>query len=527
MFSEKIHRYIFLFGVCSLGFGMMIGAVPTSVPVLILLGNWVIELNFRQKWEKIKTNTLFWILSSVFFIHVIGVFYSSDLQAAISDLNIKAPLFILPLVFLSAKPLSRKEFHFVLCCFLIGAFVDTAWCLAYSFIIHHNEVGRDASRFMSHIRLGLYLNMAVACSIYFAATLAGTFKKCLMLILAVWFIWIMYVLGLASGLANLFILSFITVCVVVYRQKPLVKVLAFLLLVVATVLIARYIGEVSRSQLSVNNTANNIQARKSLSGRPYSHFDTKGQKENGNYVLINIQLDELKKEWRLQFPADSFSFHPRAHNINRYEVLIRYLASRGLNKDSVGLSQLSDVDKSNIQKDICNYRYTDWNFMQQRIYELVCEYDDFINRRDVNGHSLTMRFYFWHAAAQVISEHPLYGVGTGDVQAELNRVYERSDSPLEREWYKRPHNQFLTVLLALGIPGTVIFLFGIFYPAIRFRKQLSVLYWPFFILALVSFIPEDTLETQAGVTFYAFFNTLFLSVAYYRQRAGEKNWVEV
>ncbi|HOZ88039.1 MAG TPA: hypothetical protein PL029_09785, partial [Bacteroidia bacterium] len=247
MFSEKIHRYIFLFGVCSLGFGMMIGAVPTSVPILILLGNWLIELNFKQKWERIRNNKLFWILVSVFLMHLIGGLYSSDTGAAIADLNIKAPLLILPLVFFSAKPLSFSEFRFVLACFLIGAFADTAWCLAYSFLIHHNEVGRDASRFMSHIRLGLYLNMAVACCIYFAATLAGVVKKCALLLLLAWFIWVMYLLGLASGLANLFILSFITVCVVVYRQRPLVKVLAFLLLVALTVFIAGYIGEISRS----------------------------------------------------------------------------------------------------------------------------------------------------------------------------------------------------------------------------------------------------------------------------------------
>ncbi len=502
---------------------MMIGAVPTSVPILILLGNWLIELNFKQKWERIRNNKLFWILVSVFLMHLIGGLYSSDTGAAIADLNIKAPLLILPLVFFSAKPLSFSEFRFVLACFLIGAFADTAWCLAYSFLIHHNEVGRDASRFMSHIRLGLYLNMAVACCIYFAATLAGVVKKCALLLLLAWFIWVMYLLGLASGLANLFILSFITVCVVVYRQRPLVKVLAFLLLVALTVFIAGYIGEISRSQLKVNDTPNNLQARKSLSGRPYSHFDTIGQKENGNYVLINIQLDELKNEWQKEFPADSFNFHPYPHNINRYEVLIRYLASKGLNKDSVGLSRLSAADKNNIQKDICNYRYTDWNFMQQRVYELVCEYDDFINRRDVNGHSLTMRFYFWDAAVKVISQHPVFGVGTGDVQAELNKVYERSDSPLEKDWYKRPHNQFLTIMLALGIPGTVMFILSIFYPAIRFRNYLSVLYWPFFVLALVSFIPEDTLETQAGVVFYAFFNTLFLSVAYNQRVDEEKN----
>ena len=341
-----------------------------------------------------------------------------------------------------------------------------------------------------------------------------------MVLLAAYFILMMYVLGLASGIVNFFILSFIAVCVIVYKQRAVIKVISFLLLAVATGFFANYICEISSSQLKVNDTQNNAQARKSLSGRPYTHFDGKGQRENGNYVLINIQLDELKKEWELQFPKDSFSFHPHPHNLNRYEVLIRYLASNGLYKDSVGIAKLSAVDKINIQKDVCNYRYSGWSFMHKRIYELVCEYDDFMNNRGVNGNSLTMRFYFWDAALQVIRQNQIFGVGTGDVQWELNKIYVKSHSPLEKEWYKRPHNQFLTIIVALGIPGLMIFLMSLFYPMIVLRKYLHLLYWPFFVLTFVSFFLEDTLETQAGVTFYAVFNTLFVSVAWFKKNTG-------
>lgn len=495
---------------------MMIGAVPTSIPEIILLGNWIIELRFRQKWQRLKNNRVFWAIAAVFIIHVLGLTYTSDFERAVEDLKIKAPLLILPLAFFSAAPLSFREMRFALTCFLIGSLANTAWCLSYSFLIHHNEVGRDASRFMSHIRLGLYLNMAVACSVYFISTIKNSAGRFLMVLLMLYFITVMFVLGLASALVNLLILAVIWVGLIVYRQRPLIKLTALLLLAVAGVFAVNYVSGISRSQLKVNDTVNNSMARKSISGRPYSHFDNKGQKENGNYVLINIQLDELKQEWQRQFPADSFNFPPHPHNLNRYEVLIRYLASKGLNKDSVGISKLSATDKDNIRKDICNHRYEEWNFLHRRVYELVCEYDDFINRRDVNGHSLTMRLYFWDAAFRVIGQHPLFGVGTGDVQAELNKVYE-AHSPLQQEWYKRPHNQFLTVTVALGSVGLFIFLVGVFYPFMKLRRFLPGLYWPFIVLALVSFMPEDTLETQAGVAFYAFFNTIFLAEAFYKK----------
>jgi hypothetical protein len=279
---------------------------------------------------------------------------------------------------------------------------------------------------------------------------------------------------------------------------------------------ANYVLTIAKKQLQVNNVSTNRPLRKSLSDRGYIHFDSLKYKENGNYILINIQLEELKNEWQRKFPADSFSYPPLAHNLNRYEVLIRYLTSKGLTKDSVGISKLSEKDLACIQKGITNCDYVNWNYLHKRTYELVCEYDDFVNHRNINGQSLTMRIYFWKAALHLIKLNPIFGVGTGDVQTELNKTYVQTQSPLKEEWYKRPHNQFLTITVALGFTGLVIFLIGIFYPIVSLKKHLPVLFWPFIALALVSFILEDTLETQAGLSFYAFFYTWFISVAWYK-----------
>jgi O-antigen ligase len=124
-----------------------------------------------------------------------------------------------------------------------------------------------------------------------------------------------------------------------------------------------------------------------------------------------------------------------------------------------------------------------------------------------------MRLYFWKAALHAIKKSPVTGVGTGDVQDVMNDAYIETHSPLEKEWFKRPHNQFLTVTVALGICGLLIFMYAVFFPAYFFRKELPLLFWPFFITAIVSFLVEDTLETQAGLSFYAFFNALFVSMA--------------
>jgi hypothetical protein len=507
-----------LFGICSLAFGIMMGSIPTSVPQFILLGNWLLEADFKNKWQRIKSNRLFWILSSVFLIHVIGLLYTQNLMAGLVDIRIKMPLIFLPLIFFSNQPLSAKEIKWVLLCFIMGCITNTAWCIIYNFVLHANDLMRNASRFMSHIRLGLYLNMAIACCAYFIYTNASTLKKIVWSLLAIYFIFVLYILGLASGIVNFFILSFLVTCFVIYNQKPCVKIAATLFIICSVFFVANYILTIAQKQLRVNNVNTNKPLRKSLSGRGYLHFDSLGYKENGNYILINIQLQELKNEWQKKFPADSFSYPPHAHNLNRYEILIRYLASKSLTKDSVGISKLSKKDARNIQKGISNCDYVNWNYLHKRTYELVCEYDDFLNHRNINGQSLTMRVYFWKAALHLIRDNPIFGVGTGDVQAELNKTYLQTHSPLKEEWYKRPHNQFLTITVALGLMGLLVFLLSIIYPIVRLKKYLPILCWPFLILALVSFILEDTLETQAGLSFYAFFYSWFISIAWFKSK---------
>jgi len=517
MLSPKIHRYIFLFGVYSLAFGMMLGTVPTSVPILILLGNWILEMDFKRKWLQLKSNKLFWVISSLFLVHALGLLYTEDINAGINDVRTKSPIMLLALIFFSSSPLSVKEFHVALYCFLAGSFCNTCWSYIYTFMLHKNEVVRSASRFMSHIRLGLYLNVAIACCVYFIFNHKASLKKLAFTLLIFYFVFCMYALGLASGLANFCILSFLIVCYFAFKQGFTLSFILASALFGAFYLLANYISNIHSQQFTLNKSEINSKLSITNNGKTYYHFEDSTQTENGNLVQRNIQLTQLYNEWNRLCPNDTFSY---AHKVNmeRFQVLIRYMSSLGLRKDSAGLHTLSKQDLINVQNNITNYQMPEWSYFHQRIYELVNEYEDFKNNRAVNGHSLGMRLYFWKAAIHVIKNNVLFGIGTGDVQSELNIAYIETKTPLSTEWYKRPHNQFLTVTVALGIFGLIVFIFSLIYPLIILRKKLHLLYWPFFIMAVISFLIEDTLETQAGLTFFAFFNVLFVSMAYFNHR---------
>lgn len=515
MFSPKIHRYLFLFGLFSLAFGLMVGSVPTSVPQFILLGNWIIEGDYKRKLNLLKTNKLFWIITSIFFLHLIGMLYTQNYEDGLTDLRIKVPLLFLPGLFFSSKPIDAKEFKILLYCFIAGSFVNTAWCLVYNYILHTNDVARNASRFMSHIRLGLYLNVAIASCFYFLINSTKTLHKIIFAIILFYFIFTLYALGLASGIVNLAILSAFALIVFLLRQKLYIKIGSVVILLGLTFYIVYFFTSFLNSQLVAKKTESNTPRMYNAAGNLCLNSEISTQKENGNYVYMNIQTIELQKEWSRRFPEDSFSYTP-AHNLQRYNVLIRYMASKGVYKDSAGMSLLNAEDFKNIRSNITNYKYPDWGFMQKRIYEFVWEYDEFINDRGVNGHSLTMRLYFWKAASVIIKNNFLFGVGTGDVQNELNKTYIQTHSPLTKDWFKRPHNQFLTITVSLGLLGLLVFIFSFVYPVIELKKQLHVLFWPYFLILCISFVLEDTLETQAGLSFYAFFYSIFIATAYFK-----------
>jgi O-antigen ligase len=100
-------------------------------------------------------------------------------------------------------------------------------------------------------------------------------------------------------------------------------------------------------------------------------------------------------------------------------------------------------------------------------------------------------------------------VGTGDVKDVFSQELQLNNSPLS-ERGMRSHNQYFTFSIAFGIVGLLVILFSIFYSPIVLKKFRDALFLVFFCIIIFSMLSEDALEPQDGVTFFAFFYSLFL-----------------
>ena len=185
------------------------------------------------------------------------------------------------------------------------------------------------------------------------------------------------------------------------------------------------------------------------------------------------------------------------------QTLIRYLTASGYRKDAQGVRKLSLEDVKNIEN---GHTSPNFNGVLARIYSVQYQIS---NNGDPNGHSLLERLEYWQNGWTIAKNNFWIGVGAGDVQDAFNKQYVNSKSKLKTENRNRAHNSYLTTFITFGIIGLIYFLYFHLYfirQSIVTKNYLGIL---FIITILLSYLTEDTLETQTGITFFAFF--LFLT----------------
>ena len=194
-------------------------------------------------------------------------------------------------------------------------------------------------------------------------------------------------------------------------------------------------------------------------------------------------------------------------------TLARYLTSKGLRKDAEGVAALTDVDVHNIEQGVANYNNWCHPGLRARLSSTLFEYNLYRRFNNPNGGSLSQRIEYTLASFHIIGQHPWFGVGTGDVPQAFQQAYDDIHSPLSEEFRFRAHNQYLAIAVAFGLVGLAFFLFVLLYPWFSSRKNHTYIYMVFLLIMLLSMFPEDTLETQAGASLFAFFTSLLLFAA--------------
>ena len=485
-----------------------------SISQFILMINWIWETNFRKKNQILKNRKSILIVISVFLFHFLGLIYTDDFNYAINDIRIKLPLLILPLVIGTSDDLNFKEIKIILLFFIssvtINSFISTAALFGLINVEIHDI--RDISLFISHIRFALLINMSIFSLWYFLFSgnvKLSKFEKFLYSIISIWLFVFLFFLQSLTGIAIVFIVGTIFFCVWIAHRKYIIsKILFSLIVIFLSIYIYVYLENCIQSFYNIKTFDIEKIDKKTVNGNLYNHNFESEQIENGYFVDIYLCDKELRKEWNKK---SDFKFDGRDKRKQEIKyTLIRYLTSLGLRKDSIGVSKLNKEDIKLIEDGYANYIFKRKFTIYPRIYQVIWEIDFYVKGGNPSGHSITQRLEYLKTGLEIIKNNFWIGVGTGDVQQAFNVQYEKMDSPLQKQYRRRAHNQFVSFFIAFGLIGFLWIMFAIIYPIISEKKYNNYFFVIFILIALVSFLNEDTLETQAGVTFFTFFYTLFM-----------------
>ena len=505
---EVLHEQIYFYSLMILLIGLPLSKFLMSISQIILLLNWIIEGRLAEKFRSFFKNRLALILSSIFILHLLGLLYTSNFNYALNDIRIKLPLLVFPLLLSTSPVLSAKKISVLLKVFVASVLLASFISMSVVLGIYKVKVEdfRRMSMFISHIRFALLICIAVFSNIYLIRNAANKNEKYLLAAITVWLTVFLFILQSFTGIIIVAFAFALYVLNIVWKEKR--RALRWIYL--SVLFLIPLMGSIY-----VYSIYNKLEPKKdqqmeklSSNNNVYSHFPEQKITENGYYIGWNICWLEVERAWNKRSEVDYTLRDKKGQFIET--TLFRYLTSKGLKKDSASIASLSEDDIRKIERGVTNYKYADFNGLEAHIYQTLWEFKSYQDGENPSGHSITMRLEFLKAAKAVLKENWLLGVGTGDVNDVTLQKYEEIKTPLEKKYRLRAHNQYLTFAISFGVFGMIWFLFSMFYPLRFMKNEYYSLFVLFLITASFSMLNEDTLETQAGVTFFAFFNSFFL-----------------
>jgi hypothetical protein len=469
-FPPRFHTNFHLFTILLLVVGVVCSKFLMSLGLIFGGFGFLMERDFKNYWQQLKLNRLFWFLVAFYLLHFVGLIWSKNLDYGLNDIRVKFSLFAIALIVCTRPPFTKSQLTIFYQIFVLSLFLTSLVnFVAYQFFedkIQYLDI-RDLSLFGSHIRFGILIALGVLAN-YFLWNLQPKLRW-FWLISSLWLVFYTYFSQVLSGVMSIVVVTFGLLLWEFYQRKSWLIIISSLsVLVIFMIALVVYLRKpiIQQSAFSENQVT-------------------------------------LKTAWnkRAKIPYDSLDL--RKQHL-RY-TLERYLISKNLPLRVDGVEKLSAFDLENIENGYADVNETKSGLIA-RLYGL--RYQIHLSQNP-SGHSLLERLEYWKTALAIIKKNPIIGIGTGDVNDQFLSKYDELESPLTEERRLRAHNSYLTETVTFGILGLSFFITWLgyyLYQQVKFQQLAGVI---FMLVAIVTFLIEDTLETQMGVTFFALFYAVF------------------
>ena len=168
MFGKEVHSRIYFITLACLAASLPLSVYTTSLFQLVLLGNWLLEGRYVEKWLMFRSRRSIWMIVSIYLLFLIGLLYTSDYSYAFHDLRIKLPMLGLVILMGTTPPVSQSQLKWILLALAAGVVIGSLASISALFGIIDVDFKdmREISLFVSHIRFSLLINVAIFSLIY-------------------------------------------------------------------------------------------------------------------------------------------------------------------------------------------------------------------------------------------------------------------------------------------------------------------------------------------------------------------------
>lgn len=479
-----------------------------SISEMLLVAIWVagglVLGESRLRWRASFATAPSLIFLSFLGLHLVGLLWTDDLGWGFGLCRILAPVLVFGAVLAGSVRLHPHEFRTVL---LLGAWSAIASGLFGLFFSGAREGDyRSISMFVSHIRLALMLSFSVAVLLW--AWPRSNWQRAAHIAGALTAIHLIARLGSLQSFIILGLFMFLVIWRRSGRLAPGWRITtrtALLALFVLPMALARMAWSAVSARVPLGSID---RSERTAGGEVYQHDTLSTQTENGTHVWTYVAWGEFYRTWGRRSKRPLEGNDALGHPL--YSTAARYLSSKGLRKDSLGVMALSDEELHAIEQGASSAVRGAQGPLRARVEEVLFELEQYRSTGRADGHSVAMRMEFLRAGWAIAQDNWLHGIGTGDTQRAFDAYYIASGSSLAPEWRLRAHNQYLTLWISFGALGLAFALFTWWWPATRMKAWNDPLFLCWAVAFGVSCLTDDTIETQAGATFFALYYALFV-----------------
>jgi len=485
-----------------------------SITAVLLMFQSIVLSSWKHPSVKERNPLSLLLIISIFGIYLTGLLYTEDLAFGIYELKKVSFWIVLPVAFYFSPRLNEKRFYVLLLLFCFAVLVASLIAfgrLVFSGHFHFNNF-REMT-VISHIRFSIQVVLASIIITYFLIAgkkLPFKINVNVLILVLIWFAVFLILLKALTGLMAFIGTGMVVLTIFILRikkkQKRAISIVFLILLFLVPVL---YFGFVWVKFYSIEKLEPEKVEKYTASGNPYYFNFSSTEKENGNWVKAYINEKELRQEWNKRSEAKYDTLDKNGYPYSA--TLIRYLTSKGLRKDSAGVSKLNDSDIVAVQNGIANYIYADNGFsIYPRVYQVIWELDRYLSSGNPNFQSISQRIEFLKASVVLIQKNPWLGIGTGNWKIKYAEVYKEMDSKLIPENQGPAHNQYFNYLVKFGIIGFVAIYSMLIVPVFLEGNKRNLMLWLFFVAFAIANLSDANFETHMGLTFFCFFYCLFL-----------------